>query len=365
MNPTQAASRISAVLEPQKAAQPQKNKPSLAQRPAASSQQQGTRKGQPAPETAAEDVAADDAIAPHGENGADDLLNADGHSEQEHGQQDGETDPLALNDEGEHEAGDTGASEEETQTHTVKVDGKELQVSTAELIKGYERQSDYTKKSTALAHERKQVETMKEEVKDLPQVKKAYQESTQEFARNSQLVLKALQDRFLPKAPDPSLAKTDPGSYIEKKELHQEALQFIGGIKQELGKAAEIQNGEFQKLKAESRGKLVTLIPEIADVAHRTKFTSYLTELGFTTQDIANTVDNRLFQMAHKAWKYDEMMKAKKNVSPEQQRPKVVKNGISPEDPKAAQARQKREPFNTHKRERSVDSAARALANIL
>lgn len=355
MNPTQAAPRISAAMAP-----PQKqNKTPPAQ--AAATQQTGTRKGQPVQDQAAS-ADAEDAIAPQSENGAeDDVLDLESHPLEGQGDQDTESDPLAPNDEGEQ----AGEAEEDQATHTVKVDGKEVQVSTAELIKGYNRQADYTKKSTALAHERKQVEALKEEVKDLPQVKKAYQDSTQEFARNSGLVLKALQDRFLPKAPNPDLAEKNPGLYIKQKELHQEALQFVGGIQQELGKIQQLQAAEFNKQKAESRGKLVTLIPEIADVAHRTKFTSYLTGLGFTNDDITNTVDNRLFQMAHKAWKYDEMVKAKAGIQTDNPKPKVSKSSVAPEDPKAVKTRQQREPFDRHKRERSVESAAMAMRGLL
>ena len=52
---------------------------------------------------------------------------------------------------------------EEEPTFTVKIDGKEVEVKLSELKNGYQRQADYTKKTTAVAEQRKaaEVETQK------------------------------------------------------------------------------------------------------------------------------------------------------------------------------------------------------------
>jgi hypothetical protein len=69
-------------------------------------------------------------------------------------------------DEGEEEEG-TGEPAEEPEVpaaeqseegmHTVKIDGQDVQVSTDELVQGYQRLSDYTRKSQMLAVERKRL----------------------------------------------------------------------------------------------------------------------------------------------------------------------------------------------------------------
>lgn len=46
----------------------------------------------------------------------------------------------------------------EPQMYTVKVDGQELQVPLAELLNGYQRQADYSRKTQALADERRQLQ---------------------------------------------------------------------------------------------------------------------------------------------------------------------------------------------------------------
>jgi hypothetical protein len=48
--------------------------------------------------------------------------------------------------------------EEQPQVYTVKVDGKEIEVTLDELQKGYSRTQDYTRKTQQIAETRKQVE---------------------------------------------------------------------------------------------------------------------------------------------------------------------------------------------------------------
>jgi len=80
-----------------------------------------------------------------------------------------DTDEDADSDEGD----DEGEADDED-LHTVIVDGEEEQVTYEELVSGYQRQSDYTKKSMELADQRKALETEKEQIADLPRVKEAY-----------------------------------------------------------------------------------------------------------------------------------------------------------------------------------------------
>lgn len=52
---------------------------------------------------------------------------------------------------------------EEEQKFTVKVDGQELEVGLQELLSGYQRQADYTRKTQALAEERRKLEAFGEQ----------------------------------------------------------------------------------------------------------------------------------------------------------------------------------------------------------
>mgnify|MGYP003110034094 CR=1 FL=1 len=57
----------------------------------------------------------------------------------------------------------TDEEEEPTQTYKLKVDGEEIEVTEEELLKGYSRQSDYSKKTQELAAQRKDLEAITSE----------------------------------------------------------------------------------------------------------------------------------------------------------------------------------------------------------
>ena len=63
---------------------------------------------------------------------------------------------------------------EEDLKYTIKVDGQELEVDIAELKNGYQRQADYTRKSQALAEQRKGTENIQSERMQLEQERQMY-----------------------------------------------------------------------------------------------------------------------------------------------------------------------------------------------
>ena len=63
---------------------------------------------------------------------------------------------------------------EEDLKYTIKVDGEELEVGIEELKNGYQRQADYTRKSQALAEQRKETESIQSERMRLEQERQMY-----------------------------------------------------------------------------------------------------------------------------------------------------------------------------------------------
>ncbi len=57
----------------------------------------------------------------------------------------------------EGETAEDAQRDESTDTYTVKVDGEDIEVSFDELLKGYQRQADYTRKTQALASDRERL----------------------------------------------------------------------------------------------------------------------------------------------------------------------------------------------------------------
>lgn len=371
MSPTDAASRISALLQPTNKAgaeagqQPQtKRAPDAPQKkkaaPAAAAG--ALKKGQSDPLGA--DAGGDDAFEETTETTDENLTDeeAAAAAAEQAGEEGAEGSDGEDAGEGEDQPSETDENSDDL--HTIVIDGKESSVTYEELISGYQRQADYTRKMQSLAKERKDVEAVKEQVRDLPKVQKAYQDGAERFSKNAQLVMVALEQRFMPKQPDPALAETNPGLYIKQKEQFQEALQFRAGLAQEL-QGLELQTREAHKKQVfEGRQKLFEIVPEMKDTTTRQKLTEYARSHGFTDDQIANEASPVLFQWAHKARMYDEIMARKAQLTPDKSKPKVAKQAKASEGHQAVQVRQRQNAIESHKREKSVDSAARALAGI-
>ena len=68
---------------------------------------------------------------------------------------------------------------EEKPRYRVKVDNEELEVDLDELIKGYSRTSDYTKKTQTLAEQRKAVEAERARIEEAAKLRDTYAERLQ------------------------------------------------------------------------------------------------------------------------------------------------------------------------------------------
>lgn len=275
---------------------------------------------------------------------------------------DGEDPDGESHSEDDDEVVDEEGEEEPEKTFKVKVDGQEIEVNERELKDGYMRQSDYSRKMGAIAKERKELETIKEQTKDLPIVQKRYAEGAERFTQNAQLVLAAFEKGFMPKEPDIELVKTDPVAYHRQKEARQEALQFIAGLQHEFGQLKAENKAEFEKTINESRGKLMMMQPELKEQANRARLVEYAKTHGFSDEQISNETNPILFQWAWKALQFDELMS--KKPKPESFKPKVMKQGKAPEPHKAVAQRKIGDALNVHKQNGSIQSAAAALSAL-
>jgi hypothetical protein len=250
-------------------------------------------------------------------------------------------------------------------SYTVTVDGQDYEVSFEELVAGYQRQADYTKKATALAQERKEVEAIKAEVADLPEQRKQYQQGAEALVKNASLVLKAFQHGFMPPPPEPELAKTDPTSYIQQKERHQQALQLMGALQGELRSLEDQGKEEHQKAVKAGRVKLYEAMPEMKDEASRQKLRAYANSLGFSDENIANESSHVLFVCVEKARRWDELQASKLNLKDKKTLPKVTKRTNAQPSAGAVKERQKQNVLESHRSTRTIKSAESAIASLL
>lgn len=259
---------------------------------------------------------------------------------------------------------DNADEEGDDETHTVIVNGKEYAVSYEELISGYQRNADYTQKSQALASEKKALETERESVKDLTEQRKTYQEGAERFGKNALLVMAALETRFMPPEPDPSLAQSDPRAYHELKEKRAEALHFRGALQQELQSLEHTAKVHHQQLVKKSRAELYKVMPEMAEAPNRQKLREYANSLGFSDEQIAQEANHVLFVCVEKARRWDELQKRKETLKPKKPLPKAAKRTNAQPSARAVENRKRQDALAQHGQQKSVKSAETAIAGI-
>ena len=285
---------------------------------------------------------------------ADEVDDEDGAEEEE--------EDSDVSDEDAEDDEDTPEAEDED-LHTVVVDGVESQVTYEELVNGYQRNADYTKKSMELAQERKALAAEKDQIADLPKVKEAYKAETGRFSQNAELVLVAFENGFMPKKPADELRSTNPAEYLVQKEKHQEALQFVHGLKGELHKLQQQAVTENKQRVIEGRTKLVQVQPELQDPTQRGKLQNYVLNAGFTEDQMKNEGDHRLFQFAFKAMKWDEFVeRSKQKPKPKNKRPKVIKQTKTREDKNTLTEKRNSEAMSRHEHDKSMKSASAVIA---
>lgn len=230
-----------------------------------------------------------------------------------------EEEEAAANDEDAEEASDPME-----QLVTVKIDGKEQQIPLKEAVAGYQRQADYSRKTAAVAEERKQVHAMAAQIQ-------------QERAQYAQL-LTALQQQVqeqVQKEPDwEKLYAEDPLEYVRQKDLYNEQKQRLQAATFEQQRVMALmqqqQVQELQQVVQQGREKLTELIPAWRDKskwdADRARLRQYGQTLGYTEEELSQVYDPRAVVAVYKAMKYDEIMS--KRPSPVQQpSPKVMRAG--------------------------------------
>ena len=258
---------------------------------------------------------------------------------------------------------ETDSGETSEQTVTLEIEGKPVTFTMKELQDGVLRQADYTRKTQALAAERKQFGA------DLDAAR-------QEREVYSQL-LPALVQRMqasMPQAPDPSLIDVNPSAYLRQKEAYEQALgdlQAAASEQQRLGHESQVeQSRRLQAYVAENAAKLPELVPEWKDQKayerDKPRVRDYLRSVGFDDSEIDQAYDARLVKIAADGMRWRELGKSKpRPIAPATEkplRPTPQTNAVSSVPKKS------RESFEARKRLASsgrVEDAALAIKALL
>lgn len=284
-------------------------------------------------------------------------------SEVEESEEDFDDDEEAELDDEEYDQDEDESAQAET--FTVKVDGQQVSVSREELLNGYSRQSDYTKKAQALAEERKSFDGDRSSV-------------TQERSQYAQL-LGALQmqlqasdepqpdfDRLYDE--DPIEATRQEREWTKRQSAKQNKMQAIfteqERVAQEQGK---FQAEDNQRMLQAEIGRLPEIIPEWKDqkvaATESEALRQYLTDQGVAEDEMSALVKANHISVLRKAMLYDQgksrVKKATKN-----NRSKSVRAGASGSTPKPSSKLQKRKRQQLRKSGK-VEDAASLLESFL
>ena len=238
-------------------------------------------------------------------------------------------------DEGEEEESEeTDDGEEEDPLYAVTVNGEEHEVTFDELLRGYSRQSDYTRKTQELSNDRKQMEELQKqynsEVSTIQAERQQYMESLNQIIANSSAGL----DKFA-NVDWQSLKDTDPIEYVTKKEEFREAQEKVQQMQQEQYHAQQRHAEESKKLRTqilqEEHGKLSAALPDWGEPEKQKKMATeirdYASSQGFSAEEINSLVDHRSLLVLLKASKYDAMQKADVKSKKIKNKPKVIRAG--------------------------------------
>ena len=272
----------------------------------------------------------------------------------------------AETEETEEEVEETEESEEEGEepkTVTIKIDGKEVEVTLDELKNGYQRQSDYTRKTMEAAEQRKAADA---ELNAAIQERRTYADNLQRM----QIQLEsALQEQNT--IDWQRLIDTDPQEYLKQQHLYQQRQAQLqrNGIEQQQvnAKIQAEEQARFQSHLQAQQEELLAKLPEWKNdeksKAEKVALREYLLNQGFDQKTVDNVSDAKAVIMARKAMLYDKMMSKAQAVAK-----KVSNLPQKVEKPGVAETRnldKRSNAFQRLSKSGSIDDAAAMFASIL
>ena len=210
---------------------------------------------------------------------------------------------------------DEQTSDSNQELYKVVVDGQEQEVTLDELMKGYSRQSDYTRKTEKLSQDRKSVEQLKNEY--IRQNEEAKIKRDQ-YEKQIQVLSEQLKQSEPSKVDLDKLYEDNPAEYVRVKAEQDRRKELLEQSKQEqeriLAEKQEEQSKQYNAYLEQQKQLLAEKLPIYADKEKGAEFTqnliNYAKEIGYTDQEINMLVDHRSVIMLANAYRYDKLKKA-------------------------------------------------------
>lgn len=221
--------------------------------------------------------------------------------------------------------GDDSETQDEQQaaesTFTVNVDGKEEQIKQSELIAGYQRQASYTRKSQALAEDKKLVEQVAQQVRA---EREHYLSALPKLAE----LLHADEPNW------DSLRDSDPARFQAEWASHQLRKSRLAAVQEEQRRVSQLQEADSQRQQAqvlnEQRIALLNKLPSWRDekirIREATEMEAVMKSVGFTDAELS-VYDHRALLLIRMASKYAASQAARGDLKKKAAAAPVVKPG--------------------------------------
>ena len=249
----------------------------------------------------------------------------DEETESEEVEEESDEDELDDTDEDDDDSGEV----EEAQTFKVKANGEEQDVTLNELVEGYQKGSDYTKKSQHLAEQRKAVEEHAYAIQEAQNLRDEY------HARLGQ-VQEVLQNNAEEYVDLDVLKENDPIAYavaVAERTENNKKLQAVQQEQVRLSEESKAYHSQQQAQFVQAQAKLLS--EKMKDFSNPKKAEQLKGEIrnfgksvGFSDQELGQVLDHRHVMVLHKAAQWDKLQKAKAGVTKKvANAPKMSKKG--------------------------------------
>ena len=243
--------------------------------------------------------------------------------------------------------------------YTVTIDGTNYEVTQDELIQGYQRNADYTRKTQELAAEKAQSSDFVERSKKDVEAKLAKLDQLNQAAQ-AQLQQEYAQVDF------EKLYDEDP---VEAARLEHKMRKKNEQLQQVQQQTQQLQMEEFNKYLQEQQKQLSVKLPELTHPEKGSQFKKqmrdYLSSQGFSAQEIDSVYDHRYVMLVRDAMAYRNLQKAKPQIKKKAvNAPKVVKGGVSKSKGQQA-AEAKRQQLSRLKKTGKVADAAKIFRSLV
>ena len=259
-------------------------------------------------------------------------------TEEEESQPEEEDESLEVEPEESEEDDYEGAENREVEgedLYAVTVNGEEQTIPLDELLKGYSRQSDYTKKTQEVSEQRKKIDVLEgnynSEIDQIQAERTHYVKALQSLIETSMGPLDEYSNINWEE-----LKRDDPIEFVTKKEEWRERQDKIQGLQKEQSDALQRQQYEekvaYKKLVAAEHTALGEKLPEWNESKEKRRklqgqVKEYAMSQGFDESGVKGLADHRSILVLLKAKKYDEMTNSDVRSKKLKNKPKVIRAG--------------------------------------